>query len=147
MPAEIQKGTAVLHGITNDGTAFTIDAFATFMPDTADLTHRFSLNEEKDNTGYDFNLTAMNGRVEGRITLKPTSTTRALAAGVAVFLAPLTTVVLAHFALAALNGSWVYTGDQQIQLQFDQPAKITLPIRKYDNSTQNTSLTATAVSG
>lgn len=145
MPAEIQTGTALLHGITNDGTAFTIDAFATFIPETADLTHKFERTDEKDNTGYDVTLLARNGNVEGRLTLKPSGATRAAAATVAVFLTPLAKVVLAHFKLAALNGNWVYIGDQQIQLNFDQPAKITLPVRKYDDATQNTSLTTTVV--
>ena len=147
MANEIQKGTAKLFGITNDGTAFTIDAFATFVPQNADLNHNFRLTEEQDGSDYDVTLIATNGHVKGTLTIEPSGATRAAAAAVAVFLSPLATVVLAHFKLAALNGSWIYEGNQRISLGFNQSAKIELPIRKYDDSTQNTALTAAAVSG
>ena len=146
MAAEIQKGTAKLFGITNSGSAFTIDAFATFVPQTASLTHKFRLVEEQDHLDADNTLIATNPYVEGVITIEPSGATRSAAAAVAVFLTPLATVVLANFKLAALNGSWIYTGDQKIDLAFNQSAKIELPIRKYDDSTQNTSLNTT-VSG
>jgi hypothetical protein len=63
-----------------------------------------------------------------------------------VFLDPLATVTTTHFKLAELNGTWQYVGGQQIQLSFNGPAKITIPVRKYEDSAQNTSMTTT-VSG
>jgi hypothetical protein len=145
--AEIQKGEAKLFGITNDGTAFTIAGFATFTAESAGLTHEFDLLDEKDATNHDVTSIATNARVRGDITIQPSGATRTAAAAVAVFLAPLTTVTLANFKLAALNGAWQYAGGQQIQLNFNSPAKITLPIRKWSNTTQNTSLTGAAISG
>jgi hypothetical protein len=47
--------------------------------------------------------------------------------------------------VAAYNGAWIYVGDQGVDLSHGV-AKVSLKIRKYDDSTQNTSLTTT-VSG
>src|SRR5689334_10178279 len=120
MAAEIQKGTAKLYGITNDGSAYTIDAFATFIPQTADLTHEFDLLDEKDGSNFDVTAIATNGKTRGTLTIEPSGPTRAAAAAVAVFLSPLASVVLAHFKLSALNGTWQYIGGQRIQLAFNQ---------------------------
>jgi hypothetical protein len=145
--AEIQKGTAKLFGITNDGTAYTMSGFATFVLDSVGLTHEFDLLDEKDATNFDVTCIATNAKIRGDITIQPSGATRGAAALVAVFLEPLTTVTLANFKLAALNGGWQYVGGQQIQLNFNAPAKITLPIRKWASTTQNAALTAAAISG
>ncbi len=144
--AEIQKGVAKLFGITNDGTAYTIDAFATFVMESAGLTHNFDLLDDKDATNFDVTAIATNANVRAELTLQPSGATRAAAAAVAVFLTPLASVVTTHFKLAALNGTWQYIGGQQIQLNFNASAKITLPVRKYSDTAQNTSMTTT-VSG
>lgn len=144
--AEIQKGTAKLFGITNDGTAYTIDAFATFVLDSVGLTHEFDLLDDKDATAYDVTAIATNAKVRAELSLQPSGATRAAAAAVAVFLTPLASVVTTHFKLAALNGTWQYIGGQQIQLNFNSSAKITIPVRKYSDSGQNSAMTTT-VSG
>lgn len=144
---EIQKGEAKLFGITNSGSAFTISGFATFVMESAGLTHEFDLLDEKDATNFDVTSIATNAKVRGEITIQPSGLTRTAAAAVAVFIDPLTTVTLANFKLAALNGGWQYVGGQQIQLNYNSPAKITLPIRKWASTTQNAALTAAAISG
>lgn len=144
--AEIQTGTAKLFGITNDGTTFTIDAFATFIPNGMSLTHKFRLKDEQDATDYDVTAIATNGMVELEVTLQLSGATRAAAAAIGVVLTPLATIVLAHFKLAALNGSYQYKGDQKIDLASNDSAKMTVPLRRWTNSTQNTAMIAT-VSG
>lgn len=146
MAAEIQNGTATVFGITNDGTAISIAGYATFLLQGASPTHKFDIKAIKDADNYDANLIASNGMVEMDIDFYPSGSTRAAAAAVAVFLSPLSSVATAHFKIAALNGTWIYIGNEKLDLSNSDSAKITLPLRKYDDSTQNTSLVAT-VSG
>jgi hypothetical protein len=144
--AEIQKGTAKLFGITNDGTAFTIDAFATFILTGARLTHEFRLKDEQDATDYDVTAIATNGMVRCEFNITLSGATRAAAATTGAILTPLATIVTTHFKLAALNGTWQYTGNQTIDLAQNDSAKCTVPVRRYTDSSQNTSMTTT-VSG
>lgn len=141
--AEIQKGEAKLWGITNDGTAFTISTLATFSIKTASLTHEFRLKDEQDATDYDVAAIATNGMLKATVTVSLAGATRAAAAATGVFLAPLATVTLAHFKLSALNGTWQYAGNQKIDLSSGDVAKLTLELRKYDDSGQNTVMTTT----
>lgn len=146
MAAEVQTGTAKLFGITNDGTAFTIGGFATFVAQSAKLDHKFDLQADKDTNNADVTLIGTNELVEGTLDFEPSGATRAAAAAVAAFLTPLAKVTLTHYKLAALNGDWIYTGNQSISLSFNASAKISLPVRRYVDAAQNTSLT-TPVTG
>lgn len=143
---EIQTGKAVLFGITDNGTDFTISGYATLVMQGFKPTHKFDLTEIKDATNHDVSLQAANGRVEATLEFVPSGATRAAAKAVAVFLTPLAKVTTANFNVAALNGDWIYVGDEQMDFSGGGAAKITLPVRKYDNATQNASLTTT-VSG
>jgi hypothetical protein len=143
MAAEIQTGNGKLYGITNSGSAFTMSGFATFVAKSKKLNHKFDLQADKDGNNADNTLIATNAMIEGTLEFEPSGATRAAAAAVAVFLAPLAKVTLANFALAALNGDWIYVGNQSIDLADGASAKISLPVRKYTDSTQNTSLTTT----
>lgn len=145
MGAEIQTGTAKLYGVTNDGTAFTISAFATFVAQSAKIDHKFDLQADKDNNNADVTLIAANPMLEGTLEFEPSGTTRAQAAAAAAVLAPLASITLAHFQLAALNGTWIYTGNQSISLAHNVSAKMSLPIRQYTNGAQNTLLTTPVV--
>ncbi len=145
MAAEIQTGTAVIAGITNDGTTIAMPGYATFILDTAKAGHKFDLDAVKDENKYDKALVATNGHIELDVNWTPSGATRAAAAATAVFLTPLASVAMAHFKVAAFNGTWIYVGDASIDLS-QGPAKMTMKLRKYDDSTQNTSLAAT-VSG
>ncbi len=142
MPAEIQSGTAVLYGITNDGTAISIEGYATFIIDTAKGNHKFELDSVKDENNFDVSLIATNPYTELDINWTPSGTTRAAAAATAVFLEPLSKVALDHFKVTTLNGDYVYIGDCSIDLSHKQ-AKMSLKIRKYDDTAQNASLTTT----
>ncbi len=146
MAADIQTGTATVFGVANDGTAIAISGYATFLIQGAKPTHKFDLAEVKDASGFDANLIATNGRVELDLDFIPSGATRAAAATVTAFLSPLATVTTTHFKVSALNGTWIYIGDETIDLGNTASSKMTLKVRKYDDSTQNTSL-ATVVSG
>lgn len=139
-------GTGVVHGITNSGSAITMTGYATFILEGANGTHNFDLNAIKDARGFDTTLIATNGHVELDVTWAPSGATRSAAATTAVFIAPLAKTTLANFSIAAFNGDWVYIGGETLQLSATGPAKMSLKLRKYDDSTQNTSLTTT-VSG
>jgi hypothetical protein len=145
MAAEIQYGKAVVHGITNGGTAISIAGYATFILDSLKGGHKFDLDEVKDELKFDASLIAVNGHLEVTINWKPAGATRAAAAATAVILAPLANVALANFKVAAFNGTWIYVGDNEISLS-QSPAGMSIKIRKYDDATQNTSLT-TIVTG
>jgi hypothetical protein len=144
MANQVQTGTAVLYGITNNGTPISISGYATFLLETAKGNHKFELDAVKDETNFDASLIASNGHIEADITWTPSGASKAAAAATAVFLEPLAKVTLANFAVDALNGDWIYVGDQGIDLNHKQ-GKMTLKIRKYDDADQNASLT-TAVS-
>lgn len=146
MAAEIQTGTGKLYGITNNGTPFTISAFASFVAQSAKIQHKFDLQADKDANNADVTLIATNAMLEGTLEIEPSGATRAAAAAAAVVVSPLATVTLANFQLTSLNGNWIYTGNEDISLAHNASAKISLPIRQYTSSAQNTLLT-TAVTG
>src|SRR5438132_7046056 len=144
MPSETQTGSGILFGITNNGSPITLEGYATFILDTAKASHKFKLDEIKDEIEFDRALVATNAHIETDITWTPSGATRAAAAATAVFLLPLSKVTLANFKAAAFNGDWVYVGDESIDLSHGM-AKMSLKIRKYDDADQNTSLTTTVV--
>jgi len=144
MASEVQNGKGILFGITNSGSAITMTGYATFILDTAKGNHKFKLTAIEDENEFDAALIATNSHLEIDITWTPSGATRAAAATTAVFLNPLAKVTLANFKVSAFNGDWVYVGDEAIDLSHGA-AKMSLKIRKYDDSTQNTSLTTTVV--
>jgi hypothetical protein len=143
MPTEIQNGTAVLFGIRNDGSAITIEGYATFLIDTAKLGHKFKIDEVEDELGAHASLIGTNPYKELDITFVPSGANRAAAEAVAATPTPLTSVTLDNFAVTAYNGDWLYVGDATIDLSHGV-GKMSLKLRKYDDATQNTSLTTTA---
>ena len=142
--ADIQNGRAHVHGITNNGTTYTITGYATFTLEGLSLAHNFRLKEIIDENDADAALVATNPFIEMDINFKPSAETKAAAAGIAVFLTPLATVTLANFKVAAVNGAWIYVGSGKIDLTQNDNAKQTLRVRRYVDSTQNTLLTTAA---
>lgn len=145
MASDVQTGKGTLYGISNSGSAITMTGFASFTLEGAKGGHKFKLDALQDENNFDAALIATNAHVEVDLTWAPTAATRAAAASTAVFLTPLSKVTLANFKVAAFNGDWIYVGDQSIDLSKGF-AKISLKVRKYDDATQNASLTTT-VSG
>src|SRR5262245_33952151 len=142
MASEIQRGTAVVHGIKNDGTAISIEGYATFLLESGKAQHKFKQDNVEDEVGFDASLIATNGMVELDIQWTPSGATKAAALATAVFLEPLAKVELANFAVEVLNGDWLYIGDGSIDLSH-KTAKLGLKLRKYDDADQNALLTST----
>lgn len=144
MANEVQTGTGILHGISNTGSAITMSGYASFILDTVKGAHKFKLDAVEDELGFDKSLIATNSHIELDIMWSPSGATRAAAVATAVILTPLAKVTLAQFAADAFNGDWVYIGDESLDLSHGS-AKMSLKVRKYDDSTQNASLTTTVV--
>jgi hypothetical protein len=142
MGTETQNGSAILFGISNSGSAIGISGYATFITESVKGNHKFKLDSVEDEVGFDKSLIATNGHVELDITWTPSGASRSAAQATAVFLEPLSKVTLSNFAVAAFNGDYVYIGDEGIDLNHKQ-GKMSLKIRKYDDETQNASLTTT----
>lgn len=142
MAAEIQNGTAIVYGVSDNGTPITMTGFATFTLGSGKLTHKFDLDRIKDSAKFTKALVAADGHLELELTWTPSGATRAAAAATAVVIAPLAKVTLANFKVVAANGDWVYVGDETIEMG-EGAGKISLKLEKYDDVTQNTSLTTT----
>jgi hypothetical protein len=142
MATEVQNGDAVLFGMRNDGTAITIEGYATFLLDGAKLTHKVENEFVKDELGYDASVISTNAYREIDLTFVPSGATRDAAETVATIPTPLAKVTLTHFALDDYNGDWVYMGDAAIDLGHGV-GKMTLKLRQYDDETQNASMTTT----
>jgi hypothetical protein len=142
MPTEVQNGTAVLHGIRSSGGDISIEGYASFLLETAKLGHKFKLDSVEDELGFDASLIATNGHKEVDLVFVPAGANRGAAEGVAAILNPLAQVTLGNFAVSAFNGDWIYVGDASIDLSHSA-GKLSLKVRKYDDTDQNTSLSTT----
>jgi hypothetical protein len=145
MPTEVQNGSAVLHGIRSSGGTITIEGYATTIIESAKLGSKFNLEAVQDELGFDASLIATNAHKEIDIVFVPKGADRAAAEAVATVLTPLASVTLSNFSVTALNGDWINIGDTSIDLSHGA-GKVSLKLRKYDDSDQNTSL-STTVSG
>jgi hypothetical protein len=144
MPQEVINGTAILHGIRNDGSDIDID-YLGFI-ESSKIQHLFDREEIKDEQGFDASIIASNERYECDITLTPKGATRAAVEAATISLEPLDSITFSNFAVDLFNGGWIYIGDQSIELSKGKEGKVTLKFRKYVDETQNTSLNTT-VSG
>jgi len=152
MPQEVQNGTALVHGIANDGTAIALSGYISFILETADAGHKFELDRIKDEMRATKSLVATDPYIELDVTWAPSGATRALAAasGNVYFLRPLAKVTISHFKVGTsivdgtspFNGDWVYVGDATIKL-LQGTGKMSIKLNKWDDATQNASLTTT----
>jgi len=139
---QIQTGSAVVYGLANDGSAISIEGYATFILETAKASHKFELDTVKDENNFDASLIATNGHRELDITWTPSGASKSAANATAVFLNPLDKVTLGNFAVESFNGDYIYIGDGMVELSHKQ-GKMSMKLRKYDDETQNASLTTT----
>jgi hypothetical protein len=142
MPTEVQNGRATLYGIRSNGTAITIEGYASFLIDSSKIGHKFKVQETEDELGFDASLAASNAHFEHDVTIIPTGADRDAAEEGAVFLAPLAKVTLANFALDFLNDDWIYIEGGSIDLSHST-GKLQIKLRKYADEDQNASLTQT----
>lgn len=142
MATPIQKGTAVIDSVSG-----TISGYAsTALNQNAKATQNFQMGEIKDASGFDANLSSVNEFLEMDFEFIPAGASRSAAVAIAVFLAPLTKVTLASFQATVLNGDWILMSGTMLDVKNGPGASQTLKLRKYADSTQNTALTAAALS-
>lgn len=144
MPQEVQKGSAILHGIRSDGTTIDLDYLA--FIDSSKLQHKVDVEDIKDEQGFDAATVFSNEHYEVDITLTPKGATRAAVEAATVILTPGDSVAFTHFAVAIFNRTWIYRGDQTIELSKGKEGKVTLKFRSYADDDQNTAL-ATTITG
>jgi len=138
MPQELQRGSAVLHGIRNDGTAINV-GYTAFI-DSAKVQHDWKLDEVPDETGFTANLTATDAKKEADITLVPKGSSRAASEAATVFLEPLQVIEFQHFKVSIFNGNWIYMGGS-IELS-TKTGKVSLKFRRYDDDSQMAALSS-----
>jgi len=156
MIPDILVGQAAIHGIQNDGTQIAITGYGTFVLTKVSGAHTFTMNELMDETDFTTAMDAVNEGHEIEIDLTisgGTAGTRASAAALAVYPAPLAKITLSHlktqgtFATSAVklfDGDFVYLGGAKIdQAQGDWVKLSGVKLKKWANATQNTSLTTT----
>lgn len=154
MPTEILTGQAVLHGIQNDGTAISIDGYATFILNKLSNKHEFELKKVQDATGFTCAAVAIDESVVVTCDITLSGATKTAAAATGVYPAPLAAITLSHVKLQGtfgstgntsvkiFDGEYCYEGGATIDLNNTDFAKLTgLTLRKYANDTQNTSMT------
>lgn len=144
MATPILTGTAVLYGITPSGSSVTLGAYSTCLAESIKAAHKAELTFIKDATGHDAAAVSTNGHTEIDVTMTIAGASKSAAAGLAAFPTSLAKVTLAGYTATFLNGDWLNIDENSIDLS-QGAAKINLKLRKYDDNTQNGSMT-TAVS-
>jgi hypothetical protein len=139
MASNIQAGLAVATGINSTGGNLGISGVATFLLETAKLSHKFDLDRIKDEANFTRSLVATDGRSELALLWTPAGATRAAAAATIIRFGPLVSFTLSGFEVDIFNGLWVYTGDLTVDLSHKE-AKYSLKVEQWDDPTQNTSL-------
>lgn len=145
MASEVQQGKAIIFGITNNGTAITMTGVATFILDSVKGQHNFDVDEIRDENNFTASVIASEMHEEIDVQWTPSAATRALAAGTAAYPVALSKVTLANFAVDQFNGDYQYRPGASIDLG-KKDAKMSIKLRKWQDSDQNASLTTT-VSG
>lgn len=143
---ETQNGpVAYIHGIANNGTPFTIDAFPSFIAVSDELTLEWNEKRKMDSAGSTRAIIATDAKIVRNVKLEITGATRAAAVANALFPAVLASVNFANMAVAAENGAWRLLTGTKMALQFDDELSVTLPLEKMLNADQNTALNTTIV--
>lgn len=141
-----QRGKAAIHGV-----AGTIDVIVYPVQQKLKMTQHFDEEIGKDEDGGDAWWIARNERGELDIGLKFVGDTAAHAATPVTdadkstlgqpFLQPYQTVTLSDFALAALNGAYQNISGTDLDMENTKVADGNYKLRRYADSTQNTSAT------
>ena len=155
--ATIRGIPTALAGSASDmatGTAVTISGYIG-IPDNVKIGHKAKMSEVIDGQGFDTQLGWVNQYLEGTFEFQPAAVsganTFANAKGQAVILSPGSTVAITGVDCGpqnvttspdyGYNGTWLYVGDASVTLKAGDNATMSLPLRKYVDTTQNTSLT------
>ena len=148
-------GDAVIHGIPNNGDRISITGYASFLLDKMEGEHGFDSYFTKDSDGNDAGATGYNEHCDITIDFTPDGVTRAAAAAIPAFPAPLAKITLANCQVAGqfssssaaiFNGDCLYTGGARINLQAVASGKMTgIKLRVYADPTQRALMTTVVV--
>ena len=154
-------GQAVLHGIQNDGTQIGFSPYATFVLNKVGGAHQFEMKSLKDETDFTAAMIAVDegNEIDIDLTISAgTGSTRAAAAALAVYPAPLQNITLSHLktqgafassgntSVKLFDGSFIYLGGAKIDMSQSDFVKLTgLKMKKFANAAQQASLATTVV--
>ena len=155
---EVQVGAvAYVHGVMNNGTEITLTGLASFVPIGDEITSTWTEKEKKDASSSTQNIIMTDPKLERTIEVEVTSSTRAAAAASAsALLTPPQSssnylmggsVTVANHAVAIFNGAWRIKTGVKISMKQDDELKISIPCEKWVNTSQNSALTGTPISG
>ena len=154
---ETQVGAvAYLFGITNSGSPISMSGTASILGEleSDDLTLTWKEKENTDTTGNVQNIVQSNFKYERSIKFFPSAATRAACAtlvdqvtGATGGVINIHTITVANYAVPAYNGTWRIKPGTKINLKMDDNASIDLNVERYLNSTQNSALTSTPITG
>lgn len=139
-------------------TAGALDAYASVSIQGVKADHAWDGEEVKDFGGYDIAWLARNQHITISVSIKLTGASKAAAIANGAFLLANARVTLSGFDCPWLNtagvaaagigqiytGSWQYYKGGSIDLQNERTAGMELPLRKYQDPTQNTLSTTAA---
>lgn len=137
---QIQKGKGLLAT-----TAGTLGSYVYINTQSIRGSHTWEEDVVKDYGGFDTGWLAKNEYIEMTVSFRLTATSRALAAGAAVFLRPFAEVALSGFEVDWMNatgtggyytGSWFYSKGGSLDIANGSPGGMEITIRKYANPTQ-----------
>jgi len=141
MPDIIQNGTARI--LTAQGV---MDAYVGVFNESIRGKHVFKTNEILDSSGFWTGEDARNEHIIITISIKLTGATIAAAKANALFLTPLSEVIISGAELEWINttgvggrytGSWCYHEGGDIDLKNDSVGGATISLRKFADPTQN----------
>lgn len=126
-----------------DGIVGSIDLIVYPVAQSAKLVMNYEEEIIKDTRGFDAAWLARNTHYLNDFAFKLLGDTAAHAIAGGVFIAPLATVVLSGFDLAAMNASYQNISGQEIDLGNTKVGDMNTKFRRYDDATQATASLAT----
>lgn len=138
MASNTCTGYATINGIPS--VTFTVMA-PNPEPTSARLQVNADVTFEKDRKGYDLSARAVNlhSTVTWEFLLWGTSLANAQSSGIVI--TPLTKITISFCQVAAYNGDWLVESGGSFDLGNTKAATMSIPMRKYADSTQNTTMT------
>lgn len=141
---EVQNGAvAYIHGITNNGTPFTMSGYPTFIFNSDDITQQWDKKPKKDSANSTVAIIGTDARYERTVRIEITGATRADAIAKAIFPAVLASITFANLAVAIQNGKWLPEPGVKMMLKFDDELAMEFPLVKFADEAQNNSLNTT----
>ena len=138
MASVVKRGKASIEGVVG-----TFDVILYPVAQSIKLTQNFNEEIVQDIHGFDAAWLARNEHNTYDLGMKILGDTAAHAATGGAFLAPYATVTITASDLTVLNGAYQLVNGSEIDLGNTKVGDISFKLRKYADSTQNTSATST----